>query len=124
MVMDYYPDDPLSWYDWKSMMKGARTVQLRVPIPTEREGLYRLELVFNRLGRDLNGIAGSTRLTAVALPGGRNKLLSAERDFQELKRQWEEDFQKLYGEEIARERDSHFKLYEVARKEYKGGTDG
>ena len=123
MVMDA-PDQPMSWYDWKSMMKGARSVQLRVPIPTDRGGLYQLELIFNKLGTELNLAAGSTRMTGVALPSGRHKLLSAEGALQLLKAEWEESFQKLYREDIERERDRHFKLYEVARKEYEEGTKG
>ena len=90
-------DTPMTWLAWESMMNQTRTIQLRVPMPTSREGLYDLADVFYELSVKLRDAA---------------------------KAEWEESFQELYGAQIKRERESHFKLYAVAQKKYKEGTAG
>ena len=116
-------DTPMSWLEWQSMMgESGRTVQLRIPMPTEREGLYNLAAVCYELAENLRKAAGETTQTEVALPRGKTRILFAEARFKELKREWTESYQELYGEQVQRERESHFKLYEVAQMKYKDGT--
>ena len=117
-------DTPMTWLAWQSMMNETRAIQLRVPMPTSREGLYDLADVFYELSVNLRDAAKGTTQTDTALPMGKHRILSAESRFKLLKAEWEESFQELYGARIKKERESHFKLYEVAQKKYEDGTGG
>ncbi len=115
-------DRPMTWLEWQNMMFDARTIQLRVPMPVERGKLYDLADVFYELSENLRKAAKETTQTETALPMGKHRILSAEGRLKLLKAEWEESFQKLYGAQIERERESHFKLYAVAQKKYEGET--
>ena len=115
-------DTPMTWLAWQSMMNNARTIQLRVPMPTGREGLYDLADVFYELSENLRKAAKETTQTDTALPMGKHRILSAESRLKLLKAEWNESFLELYDSQITRERESHFKLYAVAQKKYENGT--
>ncbi len=102
MVMDN-EDGPLTDFDWKVLaMRPFHGVQLRVPMPSEKEHLHTLAQRLASLAEELHILARLPGRTRSAIMDAAGLIRERNHAFRRLAADWEEEYRELCGDAVER----------------------